>query len=238
MGAKQSKKPPRPTSPDRALYAPTIAVAPSRQSVRASEEWTKINRARSAGTPFYALSRGSATGTLSTEQILTLEPIGQVTICLDASAQTESEFVKHTYRWPLPTGDLERLADKAIWECTELTVSAPSAGQVYAHHTTALIVPRAAAFMPLHAGSAVTLKYAHKQASDKKITLVLRDLEWDMLGARIMRALENAKTHASWLQTLKPEEQLKFGTELKTAKAMTQHIYRVVLASASQKPDF
>ena len=192
-----------------------------------------MNRARGAGTPFYALSRGGTTGTLRTEEILTLEPIGQVTIRLNTSAPTESEFVAHTYRWPLPTGDLERLADKAIWECTEFAVYAPVGPQ----RATSINL-ESSAFMPLHVGSAVTLKYAHKQASDKRIKLVIGDLQWDVLGARILRALETAQTHASWLQTLTPEEQLRFGTELKTAKAMTQHIYSVVKASEGQKSDF
>jgi hypothetical protein len=202
-------------------------------------EWLRTYRDRGPGTPIYVLSRGFATPDrkLRTEQILTLEPIGQVMIRLDVNARNESELVKHTYMWPLPTGDQARLADKAIWECTEFSASVPYV-EPHGSISGSIMPQRIANFMELPVGSAVTLKYAHTQARGKKIALKFNDLLWDHLGNRILLALQTAGVHAPWLETLESGDRLKFSTEMKTAKAMTQHIYKFVKASASHKPDF
>jgi hypothetical protein len=238
MGSAPSKGPqeeyPRTITPQLVIVQPRRGQA-SREE---TEQWNRLEGALDkhklsrAKEPFYVLLRGEGRklSKLDAAQIGRLEPIGQARIAGVAEEWSEENpLLKYAYTWPPPTGELSRLADRAIWKCTEFSskarITVPS--DVWSPGGT--LVFAASPYTILLDGSAFTLGVAADLANSANFNL--RDMDWDALEGRILRNLQTGGAYKTWHETLGPEEKRTFATAEMAAKLMRHHIKGVVRSS-------
>jgi hypothetical protein len=192
-------------------------------------------RATVSRRPFYVYLRDqvSRLDSLNYDQFRSLEPIGQVETAVDFErGSAENPLLKHTYTWPPPTGDLERLRD--IWECTEFSANARIQEPKKGWSPGGTVEIGADTYTVLLSGSAFTLDVADDLAKGipNETKLSIGDFAWEMLERRILRALNQSGKYAAWHRTLNPEEQRMFSSEENTAALMRSYIKRLVRAWA------
>ena len=226
------------SAPSKQRHAPKLVLVESMKSAE-KREW--LSRYKNAKGPFYVLMRdesiaGDELTAAQKQKLRSLEPIGQIWIGPNRNWKMEGDPARsHTYTWPLPTGELARLADKAIWECTEFstTVHSRSNRSNRSNRTTALPTNpttfRADPVIVLPMGSALTIEYAMRQARPHGFTM--EPSHWAKLTERILVELHKGGKWYDWYSTLTPGDQAKFATANQTALAMTSHIITVLTAS-------
>jgi hypothetical protein len=212
------------TPSKRATHAPRLIEVASEEK----KEW--LMGYRNPNGPIYVLMRdevvtGDEFTTAQKQKLRFLEPIGQVRIGPNRNWKSVGDPANlHTYTWPMPTGDLAPLAEKAIWECTEFSTTVHET-----RHTLHSLNYRPYPLMVLPVGSAFTIQYAMTHARPSGFTMGKGN--WEILTKRIRAELVKGTKWYEWFETLTPYDQIRFGSTKRTAWAMTNHIIAVLEAA-------